>query len=215
MKRIGYCLVVLLLAACQSSDGQQKKESSRVKSSGKTAVAVFAGGCFWGLQEGFSELKGVEKAISGYAGGTTANPTYEEVNTHTTGHAEAVEVTYDPQIISFKQLLGAFFVMHDGTQLNRQGADIGTNYRSVAFYSNDKEKKEIEDAIVEQNRTQLHPGTIVTEVTKLGKFYDAEDYHQNYVKLNPNNPYVENVCGPKVEKLRAAFPFLLKDEFKK
>lgn len=212
MKKTIYSLVLLLLAACQNSGGQQKVQ--QVKPTGQQKIAVFAGGCFWGLQEGFLELRGVSSSISGYAGGHTQNPTYEEVMNHSTGHAEAVQVVYDPKIISFSQLLDAFFIMHDGTQLNRQGADIGTNYRSVAFYSTPEEKKEIEKSIAKQNTLQLHPGLLVTEVIKLDQFYTAEQYHQNYVKLNPNNPYVQNVCGPKVEKLRRALPHLLKNEYK-
>ncbi|RZL45251.1 MAG: peptide-methionine (S)-S-oxide reductase [Pedobacter sp.] len=200
-----------------SSCGNSQQENTKAKITQPKAtekVAVFAGGCFWGLQEGFSELKGVVSATSGYAGGSTKNPTYEEVNTETTGHAEAVQVVYDPTVISFKQLLEVFFVVHDGTQLNRQGPDIGTSYRSIAFYSNDEEKKQIGNAIVNSNNSQLHAGKIVTEVRPMATFYPAEKYHQNYVKLNPNQPYVEAVCGPKIEKLRAAFPSLLKEEFK-
>jgi len=204
------CLMVVF-TACGGGDQTREKLT---QPSGKQKVAVFAGGCFWGIQEGFSELKGVIKATSGYAGGTTVDPTYEEVNTETTGHAEAVQIVYDPSVISFAQLLAVFFVVHDGTQLNRQGPDIGTSYRSIAFYSNAEEQKQIEAAITKSNQSQLHPGQIVTEVRPMATFYPAEKYHQNYVKLNPNQPYVVNVCGPKVQKLRQAFPDLLKDEFK-
>lgn len=201
------------ITSCSNSQQEQAKAKLTLpKETDK--IAVFAGGCFWGMQEGFSELKGVSKATSGYAGGTTKNPTYEEVNTETTGYAEAVQIIYDPSIITFKQLLDVFFVVHDGTQLNRQGPDVGTSYRSIAFYSNDEEKRQIEQAIVESNHSQLHPGQIVTEVKPMVTFYPAENYHQNYVKLNPNQPYVAGVCGPKLQKLRAAFPQLLKEEFK-
>ena len=206
-------LLFFFITSCGNSEQEQAKAKVTIPK-GTEKVAVFAGGCFWGMQEGFSELKGVASATSGYAGGTTKNPTYEEVNTETTGHAEAVQVVYDPSVITFKQLLAVFFVVHDGTQLNRQGPDIGTSYRSIAFYSNEVEKKEIEQAIVNSNNSQLHPGQIVTEVKPITTFYPAEKYHQNYVKLNPNQSYVVAVCGPKVEKLRAAFPQLLKEEFK-
>lgn len=206
-------LLLLFITSCGNSQQEQTKAKLETPK-GTQKIAVFAGGCFWGLQEGFSELKGVVSATSGYAGGTTKNPTYEEVNTETTGHAEAVQIVYDPSIISFKQLLEVFFVVHDGTQLNRQGPDIGTSYRSIAFYSDEEEKKQIAEAILKSNNSQLHPGQIVTEVTPMATFYPAEKYHQNYVKLNPNQPYVQAVCGPKIEKLRAAFPQLLKDEFK-
>ncbi|MEJ5996180.1 peptide-methionine (S)-S-oxide reductase MsrA [Pedobacter sp. Du54] len=206
-------LPLLFILGCGNSP-QEKLKAKLTVPKGTEKIAVFAGGCFWGMQEGFSELKGVSKATSGYAGGSTKNPTYEEVNTETTGHAEAVQVIYDPSVISFKQLLAVFFVVHDGTQLNRQGPDIGTSYRSIAFYSDEEEKKQIEQAIIESNNSQLHAGQIVTEVRPMATFYPAEKYHQNYVKLNPNQPYVEAVCGPKIDKLRAAFPELLKEEFK-
>ncbi len=205
--------LLFFITSCNNSQQEQAKAELTLPQ-GTEKIAVFAGGCFWGLQEGFSELKGVSKATSGYAGGTTKNPTYEEVNTETTGHAEAVQVVYDPSVISFTQLLDVFFVVHDGTQLNQQGPDIGTSYRSIAFYSNEEEKTQIEQAIVKSNNSQLHPGKIVTEVIPMATFYPAEKYHQNYVKLNPNQPYVEAVCGPKLDKLRAAFPQLLKEEFK-
>ena len=205
--------ILLSIAACGNSQKEQAK-AKLTTPKGTEKVAVFAGGCFWGMQEGFSELKGVASATSGYAGGTTKNPTYDEVNTETTGHAEAVQVVYDPSIISFKQLLDVFFVVHDGTQLNRQGPDIGTSYRSIAFYTNEEEKIQIEEAIVKSNISQLHPGQIVTRVSPMATFYPAEKYHQNYVKLNPNQSYVTAVCGPKLDKLRSTFPNLLKDELK-
>lgn len=213
MKRFAYLLFTLFIAACQTSDGQQKATLAKTKTGQK--VAVFAGGCFWGLQEGFSQLKGVASSTSGYAGGTTKNPTYEDVNTETTGHAEAVQIIYDPALISYAQLLEVFFVVHDGTQLNRQGPDVGTSYRSIAFYSNADEKKKVEAAIAKSNKSQLHPGQIVTEIRPMAIFYPAEKYHQNYVKMNPNQGYVVQVCGPKIQKLRKAFPNLLKAEFKK
>ena len=211
-KIVGVIVLFVALAAC--SNGEDKKPAALPKPTAKEQVATFAGGCFWSIQEGFSELKGVIKATSGYSGGKVANPTYEQVGSEQTGHAESVQVIYDPNIISFSQLLDAFFVMHDPTQLNRQGPDIGTSYRSVAFYNNEREKKEIEAAIVKYNRMQFHPGEIVTEVKPFEAFYPAEKYHQNYVRLNPNQAYVANVCGPKVEKLRKALPNLIKDEFK-
>lgn len=213
LNSIIFAFVLLFTTACGNSQQEQTKAKLSIPK-GTEKTAVFAGGCFWGMQEGFSELKGISSATSGYAGGNTKNPSYEDVNTETTGHAEAVQVVYDPSVISFKQLLDVFFVMHDGTQLNRQGPDIGTSYRSIAFYNNEEEKKEIETAIVKSNNSQLHPGQIVTEVKPMATFYPAEDYHQNYVRLHPNEGYVANVCGPKIEKVRAAFPNLLKDEFK-
>ncbi|RZL49161.1 MAG: peptide-methionine (S)-S-oxide reductase [Pedobacter sp.] len=213
MKRIiGFLLAIIVLSSCGNGDKETKTALPKPKAGEQTAT--FAGGCFWGMQEGFIELKGVIKSTSGYAGGTKKDPTYEEVSAENTGHAEAVQVIYDPNVISFEQLLAAFFTMHDPTQLNRQGPDVGTSYRSVAFYNNDSEKKKIEDAILNYNRSGLHLEPVVTEVKPFDVFYPAEAYHQNYYKLNPNSAYIANVCGPKVEKLRKAFPGLLKEEYK-
>lgn len=205
-----YPLLILFLVSC----GNEEKKAELTQPSGQQKVAVFAGGCFWSIQEGFSELKGVVKATSGYAGGATANPTYEQVTGGQTGHAESVQVIYDPGLISFADLTSAFFHMHDPSQLNRQGPDVGTSYRSIAFYSNEAEKKIIEKEIDKFNKSQLIGELAVTEVKPLETFYPAEQYHQNYVRRNPNELYVANVCGPKVEKLRKAVPHLLKDEFK-
>ncbi len=209
---ISFLFITTILSACGSN-------SDEVKGTLPTAnvgerIATFAGGCFWGIQEGFMELKGVSKSTSGYAGGSKVNPTYEEVSADVTGHAEAVQVVYDPNVISFSQLLDAFFVMHDPTQLNRQGPDVGESYRSVAFYNNNEEKIEIENAILKYQKSGFYLDPVVTEVKAYDVFYPAEKYHQNYYKLNPNSAYVVNVCGPKVQKLRKAFPALLKEEYK-
>jgi peptide-methionine (S)-S-oxide reductase len=209
---IGFLLGCVMLSACGNNVDQAKTTLPEVKKGEQ--VATFAGGCFWGIQEGFTELKGVSKSTSGYAGGTKVNPTYEEVSAEVTGHAEAVQVVYDPTVISFSQLLDAFFVMHDPTQLNRQGPDVGESYRSVAFYNNNDEKVQIEKAIVKYGKSGLYLDPVVTEVKQYEAFYPAEAYHQNYYKLNPNSAYVANVCGPKVQKLRKAFPSLLKDDYK-
>ncbi|WP_113653892.1 peptide-methionine (S)-S-oxide reductase MsrA [Pedobacter namyangjuensis] len=211
MKRILILLLSLTIATSCSSN--EKTKADLPTPGPKQKVAVFAAGCFWGIQEGFSQLKGVVKATSGYTGGTTKNPTYEQVNTDETGHAEAVQVIYDPSVISFAQLLEAFFVMHDPTQLNRQGPDVGTSYRSMAFYSDDAEKKQIETVIKRLNSKSL-AGLVVTEVKPIATFYPAEKYHQNYYRLNPNNSYIVNVCGPKVQKLRKAFPELIQEKYK-
>lgn len=208
----GFLAVFIIFYACGNGADQVKATLPEIKKGEQ--LATFAGGCFWGLQEGFLELKGVSKSISGYAGGSKVNPTYEEVSAEVTGHAEAVQVVYNPSVINYSQLLAAFFVMHDPTQLNRQGPDVGESYRSVAFYNNEEEKKEIENAIVKYNQSGLHLNPVVTEVKKFDTFYPAETYHQNYYKLNPNSAYIVNVCGPKVQKLRNAFPSLLKEEYK-
>jgi peptide-methionine (S)-S-oxide reductase len=213
MKQTSLLLVVLFLfSAC--GNGGNSTIAKLPQPRGKQQVAVFAGGCFWSIQEAFSELKGVIKATSGYAGGNTKNPTYEEVGAEKTGHAEAVQVIYDPSIISFAQLTEAFFHMHDPTQLNRQGPDVGTSYRSIAFYGDAEEKKKIEEEISRFNNSKLPDQQVVTEVKALTTFYPAEQYHQNYYRLHPDEAYVAGVCGPKVMKLRAALPHLLKDEFK-
>ncbi len=217
MMRFFKLLLTVTVLFVFGSCGNQERDRAKAKLAipkGTEKIAVFAGGCFWGIQEGFSELKGVVKATSGYTGGTTENPTYEQVGSERTGHAEAVQVIYDPSVISFEQLTHAFFVMHNPTELNRQGPDVGTSYRSMAFYGDEEEKKIIEREIRKENETKYIGLSIVTEIKPITTFYPAEAYHQNYVRLHPNEAYVQGVCGPKVEKLRAAFPDLLKEEFK-
>ncbi len=176
------------------------------------AVATFAGGCFWAQEEAFDQLLGVREVISGYAGGTTKNPTYEEVGTDRTGHAESVQVYYDPNVISYNDLLTAFFAAHDPTTLNRQGPDAGRDYRSVAFYRTPAEKQAIDAAIKQVNASKHYPNPVVTEVTPFTVFWPAENYHQNYVKLHPNQPYIQQVSLPKVEKLRKAMHGKLKTD---
>lgn len=174
------------------------------------AVATFAGGCFWAQEEGFDQLRGVREVISGYSGGHVKNPTYREVGTDQTGHAEAVQVYYDPKVISYRDLLDAFFAGHDPTTLNRQGPDAGRDYRSVAFYRTPAEKAEIEAAIQRTNQSGHYPDKVVTEVVPFGVFYPAENYHQNYCKLHPDQPYIQHVSMPKIEKLRQAMRGKLK-----
>lgn len=174
------------------------------------AVATFAGGCFWAQEEAFDQLAGVREVVSGYAGGNTKNPTYEEVGTDRTGHAESVQVYYDPKVLSYNDLLTAFFASHDPTTLNRQGPDAGRDYRSVAFYRTPAEKQAIEAAIKQTNASKHYPNPVVTEVAPLAVFYPAEVYHQNYMKLHPNQPYIQQVSLPKVEKLRKAMRGKLK-----
>ena len=176
------------------------------------AVATFAGGCFWAQEEAFDQLRGVHQVVSGYAGGSVANPTYDQVSTDKTGHAETVQVYYDPKVISYKDLLTAFFSSHDPTTLNRQGPDVGRDYRSVAFYRTPAEKQEILAAIQRTNASKHYPNPVVTEVLPFKVFYPAEQYHQNYCRLHPNQPYIQNVSLPKVEKLRHAMQGKLKKE---
>ena len=176
-------------------------------------TAVLAGGCFWGIQAVFERLKGVIRATSGYSGGSADTAQYEKVSTGRTGHAEAVQVTYDPSQISYGQILKVFFsVAHDPTQLNQQGPDVGTQYRSAIFYSSDEQKK-IEEAYVEQlNRAKVFPKTIATQIVGLKAFYPAEDYHQGYADNHPENLYIVINDLPKVEHLQKQFPELYVDK---
>ena len=168
-------------------------------------IATLAGGCFWCLDSVFRDLKGVEKVESGYAGGQYPNPTYHDVCSGMTGHAEVVNVMFDPSIISFRDLLGVFFTIHDPTTLNRQGADVGTQYRSAVFYHSPEQRETAEQVIDELNRNQVWDAPIVTEVTKFSTYYPAEAYHQNYFANNPDQPYCQAVIAPKVSKFRKAY----------
>jgi peptide-methionine (S)-S-oxide reductase len=168
-------------------------------------VATLAGGCFWCLEAVYDQLKGVESVVSGYAGGSRPNPTYEQVCTGTTGHAEVVHITYDPQIITFRDLLDVFFTIHDPTTLNRQGADVGTQYRSAIFYHDNAQRSVAEQVIAELDAAGVWDAPIVTEVTPLTAFYPAEDYHQEYFARNPYQPYCRAVVAPKVAKFRKQY----------
>ncbi len=203
-------LGLLLTAGCTLGQDRSFADLPKLKSG--EAVATFAGGCFWATEEGMSQLKGVREVISGYAGGDVKNPTYELVGTDKTGHAESVQVYYDPSVISYNQLLDAFFAGHDPTQLNRQGPDVGRDYRSVAFYRTPAEKAAILATISEVNKSGHYNGKVVTEVTPITAFYPAEKYHQNYFSLHPDQPYIQGVSLPKVMKLRKAMAGHLKNE---
>lgn len=174
-------------------------------------VATLGGGCFWCLEAVFSELKGVDSVVSGYSGGTVSDPTYEAVCRGTTGHAEVVQVTFDPNVVSFKELLEIFFTVHDPTTLNRQGGDMGTQYRSVIFYHSPEQKRIAEDAVKEVETANIWEGPIVTELTPFSTFYRAEDYHQAYYKDNAGQPYCQAIIAPKLEKLRRHFLAKLKE----
>jgi peptide-methionine (S)-S-oxide reductase len=180
---------------------------------GATETAVFAGGCFWGIEAVFEHLKGVKSAESGYAGGTTVNPSYEEVSSGTTGHAESVRVVYDPSQITYGTLLRVFFsVAHDPTQLNRQGPDTGTQYRSIVFYANPEQKKVAEAYIAQLTSAKTFPRPIVTQVVPLKAFYMAEAYHQDYMAHHPDQPYIVYNDAPKVAHLKEQFPQLYRGE---
>jgi len=168
-------------------------------------VATLAGGCFWCLEAAFSDLKGVERVESGYAGGHVSSPSYEAVCTGGTGHAEVVQVTFDPKVISFSDLLHVFFTIHDPTTLNQQGGDVGTQYRSAVFYHSSAQKTEVERVIVELTAENVWDDPIVTEVKPLETFYAAEEYHRDYYRRNPNQGYCRAVIAPKVAKVRKLF----------
>jgi peptide-methionine (S)-S-oxide reductase len=176
----------------------------------KLAKATLAGGCFWCTEAVYAEIKGVTSVTSGYIGGAVPNPTYKDVCTGQTGHAEAIEIEYDPAVVPFEKLLEVFFATHDPTTLNRQGADVGTQYRSGVFYHDDEQKRIAEAVIAKLDAAKVFPGKIVTEVTKATTFFPAEDYHQDYFATNPFQPYCQAVAAPKVEKVRKVFKDLVK-----
>lgn len=177
-------------------------------------TAVFGGGCFWCTEAIFKELRGVISVTPGYAGGTTPNPTYEQVCTGKTGHAESIKIEFDPTQISFNDLLTVFFATHDPTTLNRQGNDVGTQYRSAVFYTSEEQRAAAEKFIAKLAASDPGGRPVVTEVTPLNKFYEAEDYHHNYFANNPNQPYCQLIIEPKVEKLQKEFAELLKTKSK-
>ncbi|MDB5090758.1 MAG: peptide-methionine (S)-S-oxide reductase [Mucilaginibacter sp.] len=217
MKRIIlYVAAIFLFAGCvngQSNGGSSFAALPKPKAGEE--VAIFGGGCFWSMSEALSELRGVNKVISGYAGGTTKNPSYEDVSSRTTGHAECVQVYYDPKVISYATLANAFFFAHDPTELNRQGPDEGTDYRSIAFYRTPEEKSILDATIKKINESKHYPEAIVTQVVQFKAFYPAEKYHQGYYRLNQDNPYITSVSVPKVMKFRKAEKEQLKPEFAK
>lgn len=186
-------------------------DATLAKASGKQ-TAVFAGGCFWGTQAVFERVKGVLKTTTGYAGGSASTASYDQVTTETTGHAESVEVVYDPSKITYGELLRIFFsVAHDPTQLNRQGPDVGTSYRSAIFYANDEQHRLANAYIQQLDAAHIFPRPIVTQVVPLKGFYRAEDYHQDYALHNPDNPYILVCDRPKIAALKQQFPDLFVD----
>src|SRR6266568_9160412 len=176
----------------------------------KPEVATLAGGCFWCLEAAFQDLKGVEKVQSGYSGGRVPNPSYEDVCTGSTGHAEVVQITFDPTVVSFDDLLHVFFTIHDPTTLNRQGADVGTQYRSAIYFQSPEQEQTAREVIAETTASGIWKNPIVTEVAPLDRFYPAEGYHQNYFERNPYQPYCQVVIAPKVAKARSKYLTRLK-----
>jgi peptide-methionine (S)-S-oxide reductase len=178
----------------------------------ETALATVGGGCFWCTEAVFLKVRGIKKVVSGYTGGSKKNPTYKEVCTGLTGHAEVIQLEFDPSVITFEQILDVFFYTHDPTTKNRQGADVGTQYRSAVFYHDQSQKEAAEKMIAELNKSGDFDNPIVTTIEKMEIFYPAEDYHQNYFELNPSNPYCMAVVGPKVSKFRKRYKALLKKD---
>ena len=207
----------LLLFSClgfskkDSITNNSSKITKNFTPSKDTKVAYFASGCFWCVEAIFESVEGVEEAISGYAGGHTKNPTYESSNTGKTGHAETVAVYYNPSIVTFETLVKVYYGSHNPTTINGQHPDYGSQYRSIAFYSNPQEKKIIEQMITKLNK-EVYNGKVATEVAKIKTFYKAEEYHQNFEKRNPNQPYVKSVSVPRLNKFKKKFPELLKKE---
>jgi peptide-methionine (S)-S-oxide reductase len=185
--------------------------SQTVTNSQANEVITVGGGCFWCTEAVFEQLKGVEKVESGYSGGTVPNPTYEQVSTGDTGHAEVSQITFDPKVVSLKVILEVFFTVHDPTTLDRQGNDVGTQYRSVIFYRNDEQKAVAKQVIKEIAAAKIWNGQIVTQLSPFKTFYKAEDYHQEYFKLHGKQPYCQMVIAPKVAKFREHFRDKLKD----
>ncbi len=173
-------------------------------------TATLAAGCFWCVEAVFDELKGVEDVVSGYSGGHTKNPTYKQVCSETTGHAEAVQIRFDPEVISFADVLRVFFTVHDPTTLNRQGNDVGESYRSAIFFHSPEQEQTAHEIIAEIEREKLYRGSVVTEVTEFSNFYPAEDYHQEYFTQNPTQGYCSFVVAPKVAKFRKMYAERLK-----
>ena len=208
---------MLLLCSCAyGQPGKDNQFAALPQPKTGEAVATFGGGCFWAMGEAMLELRGVNRVVSGYAGGNTKNPTYEEVCTRTTNHAETVQIYYDPKQVSYTTLAEAFFYAHDPTTLNRQGPDTGTDYRSIVFYRSPQEKAILEQVIAKVNASKHYPNKIVTQVQPFKVFYAGEKYHQGYYRLHYNdNDYLTAVSEPKIKKMRIAMKAQLKPEFQK
>jgi len=210
---ICFFAISIFASACgQSNTGNQKvlketkNQKSNLKTNQKMEVITLGAGCFWCVESIFQNLKGVEKVVSGYSNGQKSNPTYKEVCSGTSGHAEVAEITFDPSVVGLAEVLEVFFQTHDPTTLNRQGNDAGTQYRSGIFYHTEAQKLEALEIIKALNESKAYNRPIVTEVSKAETFYPAEDYHQNYFNLNGNQPYCQYVIRPKLDKFKKVFP---------
>ena len=223
-----FLILTLLISFSTMGCSQQEGKMKKAKKNGTQSiseyinaedyksysVATFAGGCFWCTEAVFERIDGVKDVISGYSGGKTQRPTYKEVGSGSTGHAEAIMIYYDSEVVSFQTLLDVFFVAHDPTTLNRQGPNVGTAYRSAIYYHNDTQKTLAEKTIKKIDDSGKLSNPIVTELAPYSEFWVAEDYHQDFYELNPNQGYVRNVSRPKVEKVEKTFPDLLKEKYK-
>lgn len=223
-KLIRFLFVSVLFLSTSSCQSREKKttepaEQAEINNMSKSQqdlsayeTAYFASGCFWCVEAIFESVKGVAEVVSGYAGGPEEDPTYEQVSYGRTGHAEAVEVYYDPEQISFSELVQVFFGSHDPTTLNRQGPDRGRQYRSIAFYKNEQEQKIIRAYIDALEESKVYDSPIVTEITPFTIFYRAEEYHQDYERKNPNNPYIQNISIPRLNRFKKNFSEYLKED---
>jgi peptide-methionine (S)-S-oxide reductase len=209
MRKLIYLLTILLTAGL-TAFAATPSHKNKVHLKPTIDTATFATGCFWCTEAKFQQLRGVKKVVSGFAGGHVANPTYKQVCTGTTGHAEACNIIYDPSVITYDELLAAFFVAHDPTQLNRQGNDVGTQYRSAIFYHSAFQKQKADYYINKLNEEKAYKSKIVTQVTPYTVFYKAEDYHQDYFNQNGNQPYCKYVIQPELDKFKKVFKDKLK-----
>ncbi|WP_432223001.1 peptide-methionine (S)-S-oxide reductase MsrA [Flavobacterium sp. TMP13] len=200
-----------LLALSVSACGQKSKELKISPKGANLETITLGGGCYWCVEAVYEQLNGVQSVVSGFSGGQKANPTYDEVCTGRTGHAEVIQITYDKTVTNINEIFKVFFTVHDPTTLNRQGGDVGTQYRSVIFYNSPSQKKAAESIIAELNAAKVYSDPIVTEIAPIGKFYVAEDYHQDYYKNNKSQPYCKMVIQPKLDKFEKVF----KDKMKK
>lgn len=212
-----YTIIVSILlnfsvASCaQDGKGTEAVDLNNIQDG--QAVATFAGGCFWCTEAVFERVEGVNDVVSGYTGGEEENPTYYQVSYGETSHAEGIQIYYDPEVIAYQELLDIFFATHDPTQLNRQGPDVGAQYRTAVFYHNPEQKAAVEATIKKLNDSGKYDKPIVTEVNEFEKFWLAEDYHQNYYELNRGNPYIINIAVPKVKKFKKLFPDQVKEKY--
>lgn len=208
---ISSLVFITLISMTIKNPEQDKKKEEKMENADHIETATLGAGCFWCVEAIFQDLRGVHSVVSGYAGGHVKNPSYKDVCTGTTGHAEVAVIKFDPETISFKDILYVFWLTHDPTTLNKQGGDVGTQYRSAIFYHSEEQKKIAEKSKKETEEDAIYPNPLVTEIVPISNYYEAEDYHQDYYNLNPNQQYCKLVIDPKVQKFRKKFKDKLKD----